>query len=162
MHTEIRAKTRNLATLRRAFSLIELTMVLLLVGIITAVAAPRFSLALQRHRVESAAKRLALDLDVARRMARNSGKTVTVSFNQKTNTYALSNGLSSNRDARLSTVNLSASPYHCTLESVTVLNNQVQFDRFQRTSQQGEIVLRSGSIIRTLTIDTLTGEAIIQ
>ena len=55
---------------RCAFTFIELVIVLLVMGILTAVAAPKFFDSLLFHRVESAARRVKADLELARTQAR--------------------------------------------------------------------------------------------
>jgi type II secretory pathway pseudopilin PulG len=140
----------------------ELIIVVLLVGIITAVSAPRFSHALQRHRIESATKRVALDLAIARQLAKSSGKTVTVSFDQKINSYSISNLTVLELGRRRYTVDLGASPYHCVISSVSFPDTQVHFDRFQRPDYEGKVELTCGKLAKTLTLDAITGEVTIQ
>ena len=55
--------------LRGAFSLVEVIVVVLILGILTAVAAPRMSTALQHHRLEVASARIIADLELARKTA---------------------------------------------------------------------------------------------
>ena len=74
---------------RHGLTMIELIVVVLLIGIITAVAAPRFADAVVRYRADAAAKRVAADLEFARRIAKTSGKSQTVTFSLIANGYSL-------------------------------------------------------------------------
>src|SRR6056297_880136 len=65
---------------RRGFSLLELTVVLLLLGIVAAVAQPKFSETLSRYRVEAAAARLQSDLIYAQTLARVRSRATTIRF----------------------------------------------------------------------------------
>lgn len=65
---------------RAGATLIELTVVLLLLGIVAAVAQPRFSSALSAYRLEAAAERVRGDLEYARTLARVQSRTTTVRF----------------------------------------------------------------------------------
>src|SRR5204863_23675 len=61
------------ASSRRAFSLIEITLVLMVMGVLAALAVPRYASALARYRADAAARRIVADLDLARTTARSSG-----------------------------------------------------------------------------------------
>jgi prepilin-type N-terminal cleavage/methylation domain-containing protein len=55
---------------RFAFTMVELVIVVMIISIVTAVAAPTFFESLLYHRVESAAHRLKADIELARHTAR--------------------------------------------------------------------------------------------
>ena len=68
----------------------ELVIVLFITAILTAVAAPRFFESLSRYRVESAARRIAHDLRLARQHARTVSASQSVVFNSpSTDQYEL-------------------------------------------------------------------------
>lgn len=65
---------------RGGTTLIEVTVVVLLLGIVAAVAQPRFSRALSAYRLDAAAERVRADLEYARTLARVQSRTTTVRF----------------------------------------------------------------------------------
>src|SRR3954463_11290584 len=73
---------------RRAFTMIELVIVLLVMGILTAVASPKFVDSLLFHRVESAARRVKADLELARTQARLTSASQSIAFANSAYTLA--------------------------------------------------------------------------
>ena len=67
--------------LRRGFTLLELVLVVAILGVVAAIAAPRYGNAIQNYRANAAAQRLRADLEYARARAKStsSSRTVTVS-----------------------------------------------------------------------------------
>src|SRR3954451_11139261 len=71
----------NLSRARmRAFSIFELVIVCFIMSILAAVAGPKFYDSLLFHRVESAARRVKADLELARSQARLSSASQTITF----------------------------------------------------------------------------------
>lgn len=66
----------------RGVTLVELTMVVLIIDILAMVAAPRHIGSLAHFRVEAAARRIAADLEWARQTARTTGVNQTVTFDR--------------------------------------------------------------------------------
>src|SRR5437762_6551307 len=64
----------------RAFSLIEMVLVLTIIAIASAIAVPRYVGSIARYRAETAARRVAADLALAASHAADSGKTQSVVF----------------------------------------------------------------------------------
>src|SRR5262245_51703406 len=76
---------------RSAFTFVELVVVLLIMSILAAVAAPKFIRSLDYSRLESAARRLKIDLEQVRRAAQLKSRTETITFSGST--YSLSSGV---------------------------------------------------------------------
>ena len=73
---------------RQGWTSYELVVVVLLIGIASAVALPRISGSVARTRVESAAKKIQYDLELVRRTAMNKGRNISVSIDALNRTYA--------------------------------------------------------------------------
>ena len=154
-----RRSTRARASERRpGFSILELVVVLLVMGIVAAAATPSFYASLRHHELETAARRLALDLEQARHAARVKSQAESLTFTSAT-TYALSSGVASLKSpGQTYSVDLAATPYD--LDSVTVNlggPTTIAFDGYGNASVGGTIVLALGNQTRTVTLNSTNG-----
>lgn len=137
----------------------ELIVVLLVISIVAAAATPKFYASLQHHEIETAARRLALDLKQARHAARMKSQTQSLTFTGAT-TYTLSGGVTSLKSASQAySVDLSAAPY--SIESVAVNlggPTTISFDGYGTASVGGSIVLAHGNQTRTVTLNQASGQ----
>ena len=102
---------------KRAFTLIELVMVVLVISILTSVAVTRISTQLQGHSVDSAAVLFQTDLKAAQQEAIATSSSVTVTVNQLPHTYTIAatrNGAAT----IVRSVNLSSAPWNCSIVSL--------------------------------------------
>lgn len=143
---------------RRAFTLIELTMVLVIMGVLAAVLAPRYGDAIARSRVDAAAERLAAELTLTGDRARAGGETWTVWMDPSTERiwrtpaagFVLYN-------AEIG-VDLGAEPYRTNLSSVNFGGfSRLEFDAFGRPASDGVVTLRHGQTQRIVTVTRATG-----
>ncbi len=72
---------------RSAMSLIEVTLVIFVIGILAAVAAPRFADSVRAIRLEAAARQLAAHIDYIRSVAINEGRTTELVCDNILHTY---------------------------------------------------------------------------
>ncbi|MDG2224423.1 MAG: GspH/FimT family protein [Rubripirellula sp.] len=72
---------------RRGMSMIELVLVVMLVGLLAAVATPKFAESLRVTQLETAAHRLAAHITYIRSVAINQGRSVTLSCDNEAATY---------------------------------------------------------------------------
>lgn len=144
--------------------MIELIIVVMVMGILTAVAVPRFAEMLSYHRVESAAGRVKADLTLARRQALSSSADVNVFFYIGANWYMLSEdvkGLVASPNGYR--VYLAKPPYEVSIVSAQFGNSTAAvFNGYGVPAEGGQVVVASGGYARTINLDGQTGEATIQ
>jgi prepilin-type N-terminal cleavage/methylation domain-containing protein len=144
-----------------AFSLIELVIVLLVMGVFAAVSVPTFFDSLLFHRVESAARRVKSDLELVRQTARltSSAQTFTVTGM----TYTTSSAIAAlDHPGQTYFVDLSKSPYFldvlaANFESFT----DVSFDGYGMPTRGGTVILEARDHRCTVTLDATTGQVTI-
>lgn len=148
---------------RRAFSLVELVAVVLIVGIVAALAAPRVGSALARQRLDGAARRVVADLALAQRAARAASASRSVTFSTATGGYTVSGVDDPNQAGAPYVVDLGAEPYGAELISVLFTGGSVlTFDGFGRPSSGGGVMLRCGNGCRRVVVDANTGAATVR
>jgi prepilin-type N-terminal cleavage/methylation domain-containing protein len=142
---------------RRAFTVVELVIVVMVMGILAAVAAPTFFDSLLFHRVETAARRVKADLDYARQRARLISAAQTVTF--ANSVYTLGGTAKSLDNANAAfTVDLKKSPY--LLDSATATfggSATITFDGYGTPSSGGSVVLTAKDHQCTVTVEATTG-----
>lgn len=152
-----------------AFTLLELVIVILIIGIITAVAQPRFASALSNYRVEAAANRLAADLGYASSMARVSSRPVIVRFyadGDGSLHYYRFDGLADphvpgrpsdpDQPSTWYTVWLNEEPYDSQWVEMPAM---IEFDIYGLPDRDAQWVIRCGSRQRTVSCVRSTGKA---
>jgi prepilin-type N-terminal cleavage/methylation domain-containing protein len=159
---------------RRAFSLIELITNLVVIGVVAAIALPRYGTALSNYRVSAAARRVASDLVYAQSLAKASSSTYSITFSAGSNSYQLfggstiSNqlvgGIAAQSAPTSYAVALNSDPYVATIASVSLANatSSISFNGCGLPSTGGTVVLQCGDAQKTLTIDSTTGAVSVQ
>jgi type II secretion system protein H len=143
-----------------AFSLIELIVVLVIVGVLAAVAIPRFAGSAVRQRVDAAARRVAADLNLARRHAYHASASQSVGFDVSANSYRLAGLPDPDHPAVDYEVCLSDQPYQAQLVSADFSGfEKVTFDAFGAPNNGGAVVVAVGDQKRIVVVDPDTGEA---
>ena len=148
---------------RTGFSLLELVMVVAIIGVLAAIAAPRYGRAIARYRADMAARRIAADLALAGRAARTAGASKTVSFSVAGAEYTIP-GLPSLRDSTADyRVVLSDSPYQAAVVSADFGGDaDVAFDGYGTPDSGGSISIQVGEYTKTVVLDAGSGKATIQ
>ena len=148
---------------RKAFSLLELAMVLFIMGVIVAIAMPRYANSLASYRATLAARRIAADLALARQTAWATGASRVATFTQASSRYQLVGASSLERTTAPYVVDLAAGPYCATLQAVSLGGaTSITFDGYGFPDRGGQIVVQSGSSRKTVVIDPATGNATLQ
>jgi len=141
---------------RRAFTLVELVTVILIMGIMASVAAPRYINALGTSRVQAAARRVAADLRLAREYALKSSVVQSVDFDIATDSYLMPTVPHVDRPGSAYAVNLAASEYPVNMTTANFEGvDIIQFDIYGRANRSGSVVVQSGSAQRTVQIDNV-------
>jgi Tfp pilus assembly protein FimT len=129
-------------------------MVMLIMAIMTAVAAPRYYAALANYRVNAAAGRVAADLRMARQYARKASVAQTVVFSVAGDSFTAPSMPGMDSPAATYTVALGSTDYKTDVTSATFGGSAtVSFDIYGRPSAAGTVVVRSGGVQRTIQMD---------
>jgi prepilin-type N-terminal cleavage/methylation domain-containing protein len=148
---------------RRAFSLVELVLVLTIIAIVAAIAAPRYAGAAARYRADFAARRIAADLAAALSNARTTSKSQTVVFNVAAGTYQISGLRELDSASTAYLINLSADPYKVTIGTANFNGaSQVTFSAYGQADNSGSVTVQAGGITRTITLDNISGRTVVQ
>jgi prepilin-type N-terminal cleavage/methylation domain-containing protein len=136
---------------RSGFSLFELLIAMSVMGIIAAVAVPRYANSVGRYRAESAARRVAADLTLAQAKARAASSVQFVNFNKAAGSYTIAGVADLDHPKSLYTVNLAGEPYHVTIGYADFGGTpQAQFDMFGNAAFGGSVTVNSGSYSSTV------------
>ncbi len=154
---------RRATTTKGGFSLLEVLLVLAIVAIFAAVAAPRYGRASGRYRADLAARRVMADLRLAQSSAKAASSSRTVSFSTATDQYQLSNVPALDGASANYTVVLSVPPYRADLTSVNFDGgSQVIFTGWGLPDKGGTVALSAGAEQRTVVVDGATGRISLQ
>lgn len=114
---------------------------MIIIGIVAAIAMPRFAQATSRQQLDAAAKRLIADFALARTRANAASQTLTLTFDPDTGTYIMD---AVGGDAL--TVDLSQSPYGVKISGAAFSGNRyAQFNAFGVPLSTGKVTLANAS-----------------
>lgn len=138
--------------MRRGFTLLEMVFVVTTIGIVAAIALPRFAGVSDRRRVAGAGERLAADVAMIRERARVTSGTARMRFSRAGYGWAVTAG--GQQVARGETV-LEDAPYSVTIRSLTAgTDDEVLFDGYGKIDVKLQVVLGAGGYRRTYTLAT--------
>lgn len=136
-------------SLRCGFTLVELVLVLIIVGVIGAIAMPRFAQASARQQLDAAANRVASDLEKARATARQTSNYAVITFEPNQDRYTFSSG-----SVQGSTVELDESPYQVKVKKAEFGDGtSVTFNGFGVPSDSGSVTLESSAGLAVVSLD---------
>ncbi|HUG89657.1 MAG TPA: GspH/FimT family pseudopilin [Planctomycetaceae bacterium] len=149
---------------RAALTLIDLIVTMLVIGVMGAVAAPRFSAMMNHYRVSAAAGRLQADLEYARRQAQTQGRPQSVVFDGSANRYELPDSPHPDRPGTKYVVELSSAAAGVALKSAAFESgaSAVTYDLYGRPDAAGAVVLAAGVEQRTIRVDGTSGRVTVE
>jgi prepilin-type N-terminal cleavage/methylation domain-containing protein len=148
---------------RTAFSLLEVVLVVAILVVLAAIAAPRYARATCGYRAEAAARRIVADLALARRSARNAGARRTVSFSTESHEYAIAGLPGLNDPAQGYRVVLADRPYEARVVSADFGGDaELVFDGYGAADSDGQVVLQVGDVRKTVIFTAASGRGTIQ
>lgn len=152
-----------IASVALHFNTGENLLALLMLGLATALLAPRYATALFRERAEAAARQIAKDLRAARTAASKSGAAVAVVFSPTTNSYHIEANSGGVPAAQAVEISVSDPPLCVRLLSADfALGQTVSFDAKGVPSHAGTITVCAGDDMRTVTVNGLTGDVTVE
>jgi prepilin-type N-terminal cleavage/methylation domain-containing protein len=147
----------------RAFSLLELVIVLAILALLASMAAARFAAASTHYRLDAAARRVAADFALARSWARTTSRSQPVVFQAASGKYQLPNVRPLDTASGTYFVYLKDAPYK--LDSVKVDfagQTTVTFDAYGYPDRGGTVTLEAGVALMKVVLDKTSGKATVQ
>jgi type IV fimbrial biogenesis protein FimT len=140
---------------RRAFSLVELCLVLLIISVMAGLAMPRMSASRDRHRVEAIARRLSTDLERARTLAQAEQREWVLVTKSGADAYELYPPLNPSSGER---VLLDLTQPDTQIVAIDFNStNAASFSPFGTPATGGFVDVASGSMLVRITVDPVTG-----
>jgi MSHA pilin protein MshB len=147
----------------RAYSLVELVLMLAIIGVLAAIAGPRYVNSLTLYHASAAANRIAADLNLARWQAKISSSGQMVVYSVASNSYSLPGMTGPPGQPSPYTVSLASDPYNATLQTaVFASSSTMSYDRFGQPAAGGTVTVQCGGYTKTISIDPNTGLATVQ
>lgn len=145
---------------RTAFTLFEVVVVVAIMGMLAAVAIPRYANSIARRRVELAAARIVEDLALARTQAMATSASCTVTLFGGTERVRIAGMKPLDPGGSVYLTELSLSPYQVNLRDIDFGgDNNVIFNGFGVPDSGGSARVLVGKFARTITLDPQTGLA---
>jgi prepilin-type N-terminal cleavage/methylation domain-containing protein len=144
----------------RAFSLVELVLVLAIVAVVSAIAIPRYGNSITKYRLDAAARRIITDFAQARSQAMTTSQSQTIVFTTATSTYQIAGVTGLDVKTAPYAVDLRLDPYQATLVSASFGGSSTAtFDAYGAAAAGGTVVIQVGGTQKTITLDADSGRA---
>lgn len=143
----------------RAFSLLELVIVLAIMAVVSTMGILRYANSLSRYRVQSACARLIADLGTARAQARTTSSSRTVRFVTASGTYEVYTSAQMVAAKPGTVVDLADNPYRASMRLVGLVGDSISFDGRGEGNAGCIVVLTSGPAEAAVVIEPGFGRA---
>lgn len=157
-----RTFVRRLAKRRRGVSFVEVTIVVLIMGITAAATVPSFHQFLSAKAVDCAADRLKRDLELTRERANRTSSNGTITFAFNRGAYRVMGMEHPDHPGQPYDVFLNEFPYGVRFKATTLGGNEITFPWHGRPDEGGLIVLERGHYSRVVSVDANSGTVEIQ
>jgi prepilin-type N-terminal cleavage/methylation domain-containing protein len=148
---------------RAGFTIHELVVTLAVVAVLAALALPRWGSAISRQRVEAAARRIGVDLRLARTHARAASTTIEVLFDPPSGAYSIPALTDPATRKSGYVVELARPPYEVQITKAMFGTIPVaRFNSFGVPVAAGSVVVERGTHVRTIEVAGETGEIAIR
>lgn len=149
---------------RAGVTLIDMLITVMIIGIMAAVAVPKFTSFYQTERLDAAARRVVADLNLVKSWAATTSSAQTVSFVPPSGNYSVAGGLMDPRHpTELYAINLDSAPYYSSISSVNFDGETfVSFNGAGLPNSGGEIVVTNGTQSLIILVNSVTGKATVQ
>ena len=156
--------------LRQGVSFIELTISVMILGILAAIAMPVYSNSVLRYRADLSAQRVAQDINRAQGIARQSNSSRSISFNLSDHSYTISGLNSMDRVSQPYRVSLGELPYRTAFASLTtaaqpttqLTSVSVAFDRFGMPDRGISVLISAGVFQKRVVVAPTSGRVSVQ
>ena len=158
-HSSPKTNSNALAdnTRSRAFTLMELIIVIVIISVTAAVAIPRMSGASSRYRVDAAVQQLLADINITAAAANSASETRSIVFDASNETYVMVGRPSPSNPALNHTVSLSVEPYKVNMLGVSLGDNQLDISGHGLLMETGQLTLAAGSTARRVVFTSGSG-----
>jgi len=160
----------DIARRKNGFTLLELTITVMITGILAAVAVPVYSNNLLRFRVDVAAQRIAQDVALAQKSAIQNSSTRTITFAGRDDSCAVSGISSLDRASQPYKVSFNQPPYQVDVSSLVNASEpttplatvSVVFNRFGMPDKGISVTVRAGPFQKRVDVAPISGRISIQ
>ena len=135
----------------RAFTLIELVMVIVIMSVMAAITIPRFASASNRYRVDAAVQQILADVNMTAAVANRASATRTISFDPDSDNYTLVGQTSPVNPAEDWVIQLGVEPFGVNLARVTFgADDDLPISGHGLLAESGELTVTAGRTARKI------------